>query len=51
MSGFVNRENQIFDILQVFTDAELDFVVVGGYAVSGPLLDERWRELVRTGGE
>ncbi|MBU2614039.1 MAG: hypothetical protein KKG87_00545 [Elusimicrobia bacterium] len=30
----INRENQIFDILQKFIDAKLDFIVVGGYAVS-----------------
>ena len=30
----LKRENQIFDILQKFNDKELEFVVVGGYAVS-----------------
>lgn len=34
MSGFVNRENRIFDVLQAFNDQGLEFVVVGGYAVS-----------------
>jgi len=34
MSGFVNRENQIFEVLQGFNDENLEFVVVGGYAVS-----------------
>lgn len=34
MSGFVDRENEIFDVLQAFADHDLDFVVVGGYAVS-----------------
>lgn len=34
MSGFIDRENQIFEILQQFRDRDLDFVVVGGYAVS-----------------
>lgn len=34
MSGFVDRENQIFEILQAFEDHDLEFVVVGGYAVS-----------------
>lgn len=34
MSGFVDRENQIFDILQAFINAEVDLVVVGGYGVS-----------------
>lgn len=31
---FIKRENQIFEILQEFADAGLEFVVVGGYAVS-----------------
>ncbi len=30
----IEKENGIFDILQKFIDANLDFVVVGGYAVS-----------------
>lgn len=34
MSGFVDRENEIFDALQRFIDEGLDFVVVGGYGVS-----------------
>lgn len=34
MSGFVDRENQIFESLQEFKDADLKFIVVGGYAVS-----------------
>jgi len=32
---FVERENEILKTIRVFTDAGLDFVVVGGYAVSG----------------
>ncbi|MEK6903417.1 MAG: nucleotidyl transferase AbiEii/AbiGii toxin family protein [Nanoarchaeota archaeon] len=32
--NYIERENTIFDILQAFVDAALDFVVVGGYAVS-----------------
>lgn len=31
---FIDRENQIFAILQAFNDADVDYVVVGGYAVS-----------------
>lgn len=31
---FIKRENLIFEILQEFADAGLEFVVVGGYAVS-----------------
>lgn len=34
MKGFTDRENQIFDVLQRFKDQGLEFVVVGGYAVS-----------------
>lgn len=34
MSGFTNRENQLFDILQMFTEYDVAFVVIGGYAVS-----------------
>jgi len=34
MSGFVDRENQIFEVLKSFKDHDLEFVVVGGYAVS-----------------
>lgn len=32
--NYIERENTIFEILQAFVDAGLDFVVVGGYAVS-----------------
>ncbi|MFH1638118.1 MAG: nucleotidyl transferase AbiEii/AbiGii toxin family protein [Candidatus Woesearchaeota archaeon] len=31
---FINRENKIFDVLRQFVDAGLEFVLVGGYAVS-----------------
>jgi len=31
---YIERENTIFEILQAFIDADLDFVIVGGYAVS-----------------
>lgn len=34
MSGFTDRENQLFDILHTFKKHNLEFVVVGGYAVS-----------------
>ena len=34
MFELINRENKIFEILQRFIDAELDFVMIGGYAVS-----------------
>lgn len=34
MSGFPDRENQLFAILETFIDHDLDFVVIGGYAVS-----------------
>lgn len=34
MSGFVDRENEIFDTLEAFNDHGLSFIVVGGYAVS-----------------
>lgn len=34
MSGFVDRENEIFDVLRRFRAEALDFVVVGGYGVS-----------------
>jgi len=30
----IKRENEIFEILQKFLDEKLDFIVVGGYAVS-----------------
>ena len=32
---FVKRENEIMLTLNRFVEEELDFVVVGGYAVSG----------------
>jgi len=32
---FVERENEILKTIRAFADAGLDFVVVGGYAVSG----------------
>ena len=31
---FVQRENDLFDALQRFVDAKLDFIVIGGYGVS-----------------
>ena len=34
MSGFVDRENEIFEVLQQFKAEGLEFVVVGGYGVS-----------------
>jgi len=34
MKELIEKENSIFDILQKFIDANLDFIVVGGYAVS-----------------
>ena len=34
MEELIKKENGIFDILQKFIDAKLDFIVVGGYAVS-----------------
>lgn len=34
MSGFTARENQLFDILETFSEDDLEFVVIGGYAVS-----------------
>lgn len=34
MSGFVARENHIFDVLDAFKNSSLEFIVVGGYAVS-----------------
>ncbi len=34
LESFVSRENAVFEILQAFLDAGLDFVVVGGYGVS-----------------
>ncbi len=32
---FIKRENEILRVIRSFTDAGLEFVVVGGYAVSG----------------
>mgnify|MGYP001600129227 CR=1 FL=1 len=34
MEELIKKENEIFDILQKFINANLDFIVVGGYAVS-----------------
>ncbi len=34
MEKLITKENAIFNILQRFVDAKLDFIVVGGYAVS-----------------
>lgn len=34
MDKMINRENEIFSVLQKLTEKELDFVLVGGYAVS-----------------
>jgi hypothetical protein len=34
MEELIKKENNIFEVLQVFLDSKLDFVVVGGYAVS-----------------
>lgn len=34
MEELVRKENNIFEILQKFLDAKLDFIVIGGYAVS-----------------
>jgi len=34
MEELIKKENEIFEILQKFIDANLNFVVVGGYAVS-----------------
>lgn len=31
---FINRENTIFEILNKLVNAQLDFIIVGGYAVS-----------------
>jgi len=31
---FIKRENDIFDILQLFLDNNLNFILIGGYAVS-----------------
>ena len=34
MKSFIERENEIFDILDSFNKAELEYVLIGGYAVS-----------------
>lgn len=34
MEELIKKENDIFDILQKFIDSKLDFIVIGGYAVS-----------------
>ena len=34
MEELIKKENDIFEILQKFIDANLEFVIVGGYAVS-----------------
>lgn len=34
MKTFIERENEIFDILESFNKAELEYVLIGGYAVS-----------------
>lgn len=34
MSGFTDRENQLFDVLRTFSENDLEFIVFGGYAVS-----------------
>ncbi len=34
MFELINRENKIFEILEEFSKAELDFIIIGGYAVS-----------------
>ncbi len=34
MEELIEKENGIFDIMQKFIDANLDFIIVGGYAVS-----------------
>lgn len=34
MKELIKKENDIFEILQKFIDSNLDFIVVGGYAVS-----------------
>ncbi len=34
MEELVNKENVIFEILQKFIDLKLEFIIVGGYAVS-----------------
>lgn len=34
MEELISKENEIFGVLQKFIDARLDFIVVGGYAIS-----------------
>ena len=34
MESLIKKENDIFEILQKFIDSNLDFILVGGYAVS-----------------
>lgn len=34
MKSFIERENEIFDVLDSFNKAELKYVLIGGYAVS-----------------
>jgi len=34
MEELIKKENDIFEILQRFIDADLEFIIVGGYAVS-----------------
>lgn len=34
MSGFTGREHQLFEILHAFKERNLDFILIGGYAVS-----------------
>lgn len=34
MEGLIKKENDIFEILNKFVDSKLDFILVGGYAVS-----------------
>ncbi len=34
MGKFINRENQIFDILSKIIGNDIELIIVGGYAVS-----------------
>ena len=34
MFEFIKRENTIFDVLQEFVNSKLNFVIIGGYAIS-----------------
>ena len=34
MEELISKENEIFDIMQKFIDANLEFILMGGYAVS-----------------